>query len=431
VDLIVAGAGAAGLSAALAAVERSRDPLLVDPAPRPGGKLGTDTSGGFVTERAALGLLDRSGDLGRLAEKLGIVPVPASDASKERYVERDGRVFPLPKGPGELVATRLLSAREKLALTGEPFRRRAAPEATVAAFFERRLGPGGRFLGDAIQSGIYAGDPDRLEMASAFPQLFRLEQQHGSLVRGLLAGPKGARTRLASFRGGMQELVDALAQRIGVGLRSSARVVAVRASDGGFRVQIEERGVLAEARVPRLVLAMPAPQAATALEPLDPELSRMLREIRSAPITLAHFSLRPSDVGAIQNRFGVLRPGRPIVGALFPAALWPGRAPAGRVLLSALVGGARHRGAAALPDDQLPELVRAELHLPSLPELLRSVRWPEAIPQYEPGHAARVAAIEARVATHPGLELAGAWYRGVGVLDCLRDGRRAAERLLG
>jgi oxygen-dependent protoporphyrinogen oxidase len=228
----------------------------------------------------------------------------------------------------------------------------------------------------------------------------------------------------------MQELVDALARRIAGALRTSARVVAVRAGEAGFRVQIEERGVLAEARVPRVVLAMPAPQAAAVLEPLDAELSRLLRELRSAPITLAHFSLRPTDVGHIQNGFGVLRPGRPIVGALFPAALWPGRAPAGRVLLSALVGGARHRDAAALADEHLCELARAELHLASAPELLRTVRWPEAIPQYEPGHAARLAAIEARVASHPGVELAGAWYRGVGVLDCLRDGQRALERLL-
>jgi protoporphyrinogen/coproporphyrinogen III oxidase len=431
VDLIVAGAGAAGLGAAFAAVERGRNPLVIDPAGRPGGKLGTDTSGGFVTERAALGLLDRSGELARLAGKLGIVPVPASEASRERYVERDGRVFALPGGPGELIGTGLLSAREKLALTCEPFRRRAAPDATVAAFFERRLGAGGRFLGDAIQSGIYAGDPDRLEMATAFPQLFHLEQQHGSLVRGLLSGPKGARARLSSFRSGMQELVDALARRIGGGLRTSARVVAVRAAESGFRVQVEEGGVLAEARVPRLVLAMPAPQAAAVLETLDPELSRMLRELRSAPITLAHFSLRPGDVGPIQNGFGVLRPGRPIVGALFPAALWPGRAPNGRVLLSALVGGARHRAAASLSDDELRELARAELRLASPPELLRTVRWQEAIPQYEPGHGARITALEARVATHAGLDLAGAWYRGVGVLDCLRDGQRAAERLVG
>jgi oxygen-dependent protoporphyrinogen oxidase len=126
----------------------------------------------------------------------------------------------------------------------------------------------------------------------------------------------------------------------------------------------------------------------------------------------------------------MLRPGRPVVGALFPAALWPDRAPRGRVLLTAVVGGARHPAHAQLADEQLRELTRAELHLPRLPDLVGVVRWPEAIPQYEPGHRARIAAIEARLSAHAGLELAGSWYHGVSVLDCLRDGRRAAERLL-
>jgi oxygen-dependent protoporphyrinogen oxidase len=119
-----------------------------------------------------------------------------------------------------------------------------------------------------------------------------------------------------------------------------------------------------------------------------------------------------------------------VLGALFPAALWPERAPGGQALLTALVGGARHPQAGFLPDEELVRLVRGELRLPREPELLRVVRWTEAIPQYEPGHGARVAEIERLAAAHPGLLLTGAWYRGIGVLDCLRDGRKLAEQLM-
>jgi oxygen-dependent protoporphyrinogen oxidase len=147
-------------------------------------------------------------------------------------------------------------------------------------------------------------------------------------------------------------------------------------------------------------------------------------------VSLVHLAVEPQDVTPLHRGFGLLRPGRAVLGALFPAALWPDRAPEGLVLLSALVGGARHPDAAASPDEQLVQLVRDELRLPRAPDLLRVVRWSEAIPQYEPGHGARVAAIERLTAAHPGLELAGAWYRGVGVLDCLRDGRRAAKSFI-
>ena len=136
--------------------------------------------------------------------------------------------------------------------------------------------------------------------------------------------------------------------------------------------------------------------------------------------------MRPADVAPLHQGFGLLRPGRPVLGALFPAALWPERAPEGRALLSALVGGARHPAAGALSDAEIVQLVRDELRLRGEAEVLRIVRWPQAIPQYEPGHGARIAELERLTATHPGLWLTGAWYRGVSVLDCLRDGRNVA-----
>jgi oxygen-dependent protoporphyrinogen oxidase len=46
------------------------------------------------------------------------------------------------------------------------------------------------------------------------------------------------------------------------------------------------------------------------------------------------------------------------------------------------------------------------------------------------GHLERVSAIEAALERHPGLALAGASYRGLGIPDCIRQGREAAERLL-
>ncbi|TMB07203.1 MAG: protoporphyrinogen oxidase [Deltaproteobacteria bacterium] len=430
--VVVVGAGVAGMGAALALRERGITPLLLEAEDRAGGKLGTESQRGFLLERAALGLLDRSGELAELCAKLGIAPYPASPAASLRFVERGGTVHALPRGFGEALTTKLLSAREKVALLGEPFRPAAPDGGTVAEFFAHRLGSGGRFLGDAIQTGIHAGDPDRLELRTAFPTLAALaEAGRGSLIRGALAGSKRKqkkpRARLASFRGGMQELVDALSRRTLPKLR--ARVRAVRSAGRGYRLQVETGGTASEIDAERVVLALPAPGAAEVLDGLDAPLAGRLRELNAAAVSLVHLAVAPQDVAPLHQGFGLLRPGRPVLGALFPAALWPERAPGGQALLSALVGGARHPQAASLPDEELVQLVRNELRLPRPPELLRVVRWAQAIPQYEPGHGARVAEIERLTAGHPGLRLTGAWYRGVGVLDCLRDGRKVAESL--
>ena len=54
-------------------------------------------------------------------------------------------------------------------------------------------------------------------------------------------------------------------------------------------------------------------------------------------------------------------------------------------------------------------------------------RWPDSMPQYNVGHSARVADIEDRLAQIPGLHLAGNAYNGIGIPDCVRSGKNAAD----
>jgi len=336
-SVVVIGAGAAGLSAALALRERGVEPLLLEAEERAGGKLGSESLRGFLMERAALGILDRSGELTELCGRLGITPRPANSAASLRFLERDGTVYPLPRGAGEALRTRLFTPREKLAMLGEPFRGPAPASSTVAQFFTHRLGPAGRFVGDAIQTGIHAGDPDRLELRTALPTLSAVaDAGGGSLLRGALATRRRsdkskrnrARARLMSFGSGMQELVDALSRRTVPTLRS--RLLAVRSHGTGFRLQVESKGGASEIDAERVVLATPAPRAADALEILDRDLAVRLRELSATPVSLVHLAVDPSDVEPLHRGFGLLRPGRPVLGALFPAALWPERAPDGR-----------------------------------------------------------------------------------------------------
>ncbi len=432
---VVLGAGATGLAAALELRDLGQEVILFERSQRAGGKLASRRSGGYLLESAAIGLLDRLGELAPLAQRLGLSLLPAHQGA--RWVQRKGKVHELPMSPPALARSSLFSVREKLGLLGEPFRARSGA-LSVRDFFERRLGPAGRFLGDALQTGIYAGDPAQLELASCFPQLARLEAGHGSLLRGLVAerkrkkGPR-TRARLSSFPGGLEELVLALVKALGPALRLGTRVLAVYPGKPGLRLQLEEAGARSECTAGSLLVTLPAPEAAQVLEPLDPILAARLRELTAAPLTLVH--LGAESVGPRARSFGLLSPGQPVLGTLFPAALWPGRAPEGRTLITALVGGARAPAAAALPDQALVDLVRTELErtvgLRGEPELLGITRWAQAIPQYTLGHAARVAEIDRLTAMHPGLRLAGSWLRGVSVLDCLREGRRLARQLPG
>ena len=63
------------------------------------------------------------------------------------------------------------------------------------------------------------------------------------------------------------------------------------------------------------------------------------------------------------------------------------------------------------------------------PLLARVYRWERASPQHDVGHLTRLAALEQALAKHPGLYLTGSGFRGVGIPDCVADGRATAAQV--
>ncbi|MGW4249837.1 FAD-dependent oxidoreductase, partial [Nocardia sp. NPDC004722] len=57
-------------------------------------------------------------------------------------------------------------------------------------------------------------------------------------------------------------------------------------------------------------------------------------------------------------------------------------------------------------------------------------RWPGGLPQYLPGHTARLADLRSATADLPGLALAGAYLDGVGVPACAATGTKAAATII-
>jgi oxygen-dependent protoporphyrinogen oxidase len=186
-----------------------------------------------------------------------------------------------------------------------------------------------------------------------------------------------------------------------------------------------------------VVVAAPAHRAADLLRDLDAPLADALGEIEyasSATVTLAY---RRRDLAAPLPGFGFVVPhreGRDLIACTFLSRKYPERAPADVEVVRAFVGGARRPEMATLPEDELIARVRADLaalaSIEATPTLVRVHRWERAMPQYVVGHLARVAAIETRVARLPGLALAGAAYRGVGIPDCIHSGETAADTVL-
>jgi len=443
-DLAVVGGGLAGLVAAWR--ERQRDPgarvVLLEAGARPGGVVATERIDGFLVERAAASIRRGADAIHALIEELGLCEeLVAADpaAAARRFVLHRGRLCAAPAGVRSLLSTPLLSAGAKLRLLAEPFvPARPQADETVAQFVARRCGAGlVAPLLDAVVTGIFAGDVERLEAASAFPRMTALERRHGSLLRGALAAQLGAagraaraartgRPALTALRGGMQQLVDRLCERLAdaaVAIRCGARVVRLAREADAWRIALAGGESL---RARRVHLAAPAWAAAELLRPVDAALAAECAAIEAAPLAVVAIGVARSQVSGDVDALGFLVPRaerRALLGVLCESSLFPGRAPAGHVLLRAMVGGGRvalPESAAAIARLAFEEAAEA-LRIAGAPRLLAAFPHRPGIPQYRPGHAARVARVTARVAAQPGLSLGGWSWSGIALDDRARE----------
>ncbi len=455
--VLIVGGGISGLALAyrLQQAAPGTDVTVLEQRDRPGGTLWTNRRDGFQVEMGPNGFLDSKPHTLALCRDVGLGDrlLPASDdAGRNRYVFLGGRLRRLPAGAGEFLASDLLSWRGKLRLLAEPFqrRRRSGDEESIDAFARRR---GGReaadVFADALVTGIWAGDPALLSVRAAFPRIAALEEEHGSVFKGMMQAARQRRrearergesvpqaSRIWSFREGLRLLAETLAARLA---KAPVLGVAVRRleTDGAARPCWIVRGDGQERwQADVVVLTCPAYRQAELLDGLDAELATMVGGIPYAAVVVAALGYRRADVPGPLDGFGYLAPQRTrrdVLGVQWCSSIFPDRAPPGMVLLRALAGGWHRPEVVAWDDARLLAAVRAELRLAlgitAPPGFVEIVRWEKAIPQYHLGHLDRVARIEERAARHPGLFLGGNSYRGVALNDCTEQAEVLAGRV--
>jgi oxygen-dependent protoporphyrinogen oxidase len=290
---------------------------------------------------------------------------------------------------------------------------------------------------EPLLAGLHAGDPSRLSLDATFPELREWEQGHDSLMRGaraaLKAGGNPRRPMFATVWGGLEEMVRALVQAIGPErIRLDTPVAGLRASPGGGFAATAP-GV--DIRTDAVVLAVPAFEAARLLVEANPEAREELAAIPYASTAVVLMAYGEGTAGLVPDGTGfVVHSGeRSITACTWLSRKWPQEAFGDRAVVRCFVGSAGSEEALDLTDAELVERVAKEVSqavpLPD-PDEAVVVRWDRSMPQYEVGHLERLARIDGALGTTPGLVLTGSAYRGVGIADCIRQGREAAQRVL-
>jgi protoporphyrinogen/coproporphyrinogen III oxidase len=449
VRVVVVGGGIAGLAAArrLEAVVPEAAVVLVEQEQRLGGKILTErTPDGFVVEGGPDSFLSRKERGVGLCEELGIELVGRRPEHARSFVRRGSELHPLPEGLTGLIPTNL-DALSESALLSPGGRARLATEVdvppdaergdeSIASFVTRRFGREAyENLVEPLMTGIYGGDGEQLSLKATFPQLRALELEHGSVTRGLRAQPQMP-ARYPPFVApvaGMETIVERLVESLGgrVSFELGNGAANLRPGSKGFVLDLWSHVALDADGV---VLAVPAFRAAQLLDGIDADfLAEEHYDMQSSSSALVTLGFDESDVPRPLDGYGYLVPrteASDVLACTWTSSKWERRAPAGKVLLRVFAGRFGGRNVVEDSDRSLLELARNEvrvLGIKARPTLTRIHRWLGGMPQYDLGHLERLELIETRLAEHPGLALAGAAYRGVGIPDCIQSGELAAE----
>jgi oxygen-dependent protoporphyrinogen oxidase len=442
-DIVIIGGGISGVACAWWLRQMGVSSRLIEAEPRLGGLIASHRQQGWLTERAASMVLNFSplvADLlGRSrAGRMRCDRLPVG----QRFVLRNETLRPVPEKPHQLLLSDLFSMKTRIGLLLEAFRPGPPDEGeTVAAFIRRRLGQ--EVLDIAIApyvSAVLACDPELADAEAVLPRLKALEHRYGSftlgiLLKKLLPGKRGLPQQAFGFEGGMQTLVEILAEEARSDRQTGQRVEALEPTRQGWRIL--HRGADGErvTRARQLILATPAPVSAALLRASHPGLSAMLDRIEHAPIAQVHLGFHQSAFTRPLQGNGFLAPaGRRhgLRGSLWISNLQPGRAPSGHVLTSNVIGGAVHRDALEAGDAALADLALYDLRrlcgLRGDPGMLRIDRHATGLPLYHGRYQALCRQITAECRNQGHLQLCANYLGGISVRDRLIQARTVAQQ---
>ncbi|MEL6132569.1 MAG: protoporphyrinogen oxidase [Bacteroidota bacterium] len=433
--IAVVGGGITGIVAAAVLKRAGQDVALYDAADRVGGNIHSQQIGPYRLELGPNSLV-LNDDLYTFFEDWGMkdVMVEALPKAKYRYILREGKYQKLPTGPLSLLTSSTFSWRAKRSLLKE----RSIPASddqieTIDAFFRRRLGD--EWTDYAVYpfiSGVFAGNPGDLLIAEAFPRIKKLENEYGSLIKGMGASRKNQTHRgTISLEGGVGKIIDTLEEGLKENIYTGHRLQKLEEAAGGFLLDFGERKVTAE----KVILALPAYILSRLLETPFPEVAESLGKIHYPSVSMIFSAYKRADVGHPLDGFGVLHnhlEGAYTLGSIFNSSVFEGRCPKDEVLMTTFVGGAKYSDRADDSEDVLKSKVHEELFrylsIQGKPTFQHVQRWPKAIPQYTKDILPSRAAIEK---LPPQLLLGGNWIGGISVPDSIQSGIRLAKEITG
>lgn len=454
--VVVIGGGITGLTAAYRLQQNAKNHVtvqLIEASDRLGGKIQSVRRNGFTIERGPDSFLARKESATRLARDVGLENELTPNGTGQSYILVNNKLHLMPSGSYMGIPTRIrpflfsglfsplgkARAATDLIKASKPIEE----DQSLGLFFRRRLG--NQVVENLIEpllSGIYAGSIDELSLQATFPHFYDLEQEHGSLIKGLRKTTsmkkrkKGEKkpSMFRTLRGGLETLVDAIESKLEEGtVLKQTKVDHIERKQNHYHIMLSD-GTIMEADA--IIMAVPhfaTQRMLSQYEFLEPFKETNATSVANVAMAFDESAIKKDidGTGFVVSRNSDFR----ITACTWTHKKWPHSTPEGKVLLRCYVGKPTDQEVVDYSDDEIVEIALKDLNrtmnITEKPEFSIVTRWRDSMPQYKVGHKDRLNEIEEQMKTElPGVYLAGGSYRGIGLPDCIDQGEASVEKVL-
>jgi oxygen-dependent protoporphyrinogen oxidase len=265
-----------------------------------------------------------------------------------------------------------------------------------------------------------------------------LEKKYGSLSAAasqIETQPKenAGRSGFMSLKHGMESLIETLVSKLKYSkIIYNSPITSIGKANGGYKINCNKNVFDADS----VILTTPPNQITEFLEGISEEIKHLFRMFTFSSSHIVSLAYKKVDVKNKMEATGYVVPSNeltPVTASTWTSEKWPGRAPEEFILIRCFFGEEQNNTPAnqltQLAHDTMRELLAINA---SSPEKYWISHYTHSLPQYKVGHFERLNNLKRfMLLTHPGIFLAGAAYEGVGVPDCIKQGKNVAMSISG